>query len=168
MNPITKFRPQISLLPVSILSSFHNLHKFDMQPNLRHNTCMTCDCNSTPPALVATGIALFNQGKYFEAHEALENAWRAERSAIRCLYQGILQIGVGFYHLQRGNRIGAEHLLLRGLSALAPFPSSCMGINLEALRSDAAQVYGLVLQTKNNPSSPVMPSYFPKIKFTHP
>jgi uncharacterized protein len=35
------------------------------------------------------GIACFNDQRYFEAHEALETAWRNEPGQIRELYQGI-------------------------------------------------------------------------------
>jgi predicted metal-dependent hydrolase len=35
-----------------------------------------------------TGIRLFNEGKYFVAHEELELAWHAEPHPDRRLYQG--------------------------------------------------------------------------------
>ncbi|HRQ33635.1 MAG TPA: DUF309 domain-containing protein, partial [Anaerolineales bacterium] len=49
------------------------------------------------------GLRLFNNGKYFEAHEALETAWLEERGKIRDLYRGILQVGVAYLHITRGN-----------------------------------------------------------------
>ncbi|HET6846614.1 MAG TPA: DUF309 domain-containing protein, partial [Anaerolineales bacterium] len=54
------------------------------------------------------GIRLFNEGRFFEAHEELEAAWREEPGRIRELYQGILEAGVTYLHLRRGNLVGAE------------------------------------------------------------
>jgi predicted metal-dependent hydrolase len=59
------------------------------------------------PDQVWQGIELINQQEYFAAHEVLELAWRAERGPIRQLYQGLLQAGVGYYHLYRKNLSGA-------------------------------------------------------------
>ncbi|RIK32935.1 MAG: DUF309 domain-containing protein, partial [Chloroflexi bacterium] len=45
----------------------------------------------------------FNRGEYWAQHETLEEIWRAEPDpTIRNFYKGILQIGVGFYHLRKG------------------------------------------------------------------
>ena len=86
------------------------------------------------------GVALFNQGDYFAAHEALEDAWRAEREPIRDLYRGILQVGVAYYHLLNGNYIGARKMLLRCRQWLDPFPALCRGCDVEKLRQDAYRV----------------------------
>ena len=69
------------------------------------------------PGLVLRGIEEFNRGEFFEAHEYLEAAWRRESLPIRSLYQGILQVGVGFYHQQNGNWRGATSLLRNGIRA---------------------------------------------------
>lgn len=61
----------------------------------------------TFPEGVWKGIEQFNRQQYFEAHESLETAWRADPGAIRGLYQGILQLGVGYFHLGHHNLIGA-------------------------------------------------------------
>ena len=55
--------------------------------------------DAPPPPLLVEGVRLFNAGRWFEAHEVLEDAWRAEPEDVRRLYQGLLQVGVG---LQRG------------------------------------------------------------------
>jgi hypothetical protein len=92
------------------------------------------------------GIQLFNAGAYFEAHEALETAWRAEPGYIRNLYQGILQVGVGYYHLLHGNYTGACKMLQRARPWLSSFPAYCCGINLEQFRQDADAVEQAVLR----------------------
>ncbi|MCS6802347.1 MAG: DUF309 domain-containing protein [Chloroflexota bacterium] len=90
-----------------------------------------------PPAL-ARAIRQFNSGDYFACHETLEELWREERGAVRRVYQGLLHIAVGFYHLRRGNRHGALTKLRSGLDYLAPFPARCHEIDLEKLRAETA------------------------------
>jgi predicted metal-dependent hydrolase len=85
----------------------------------------------TPQLLEA--IEQFNRGEYFEQHETLEALWRAEPGEVRRLYQGILQIGVAFHHLRRGNLAGARRLLARGLTAIEPFQPTCQMIDVADL-----------------------------------
>jgi len=88
--------------------------------------------NEPPPELL-TAIGQFNAGEYYACHETLEELWLGERSDIRRLYQGILQIGVGLYHLQRRNEAGARNLLRRGKGLLRPFAPEFLGIDLASL-----------------------------------
>lgn len=88
--------------------------------------------------LLAEGVRLFNQGRWFEAHEVLERAWLDESSGLRSLYQGILQVGVGLHHARRGNLRGALSLLDRGMALLAPFEPQRLGVDVERLVRDAA------------------------------
>lgn len=80
-----------------------------------------------PPGLVA-GIALFNERQFYECHEEIEHEWHAERGEIRRLYQGILQIGVGFHHAVNANQRGAILLLGDGIAKTARFVPDCLGI----------------------------------------
>ncbi|MCC6147266.1 MAG: DUF309 domain-containing protein [Anaerolineaceae bacterium] len=86
------------------------------------------------------GVASFNRQEFFEAHEELETAWRAESGALRELYHGILQVGVGYYHIQRGNYSGALKLLQRARRRLLPFPEIYCGIDIARLISDMQRV----------------------------
>jgi uncharacterized protein len=86
--------------------------------------------------LALKGIQFFNQEQFFEAHEELELAWREEKGPIRDVYRGILQVGLGYYHLLRGNYIGAVKMFLRCRSWLEPYPPDCRGIDIERLRQD--------------------------------
>lgn len=94
-------------------------------------------CDELPPAQLRQGIALFNAGEYFACHEVLEELWRAEPRPVRALYQGILQIGVAFHHLQGGNWIGAVRLLERGLARVEPFQPCCQGVDTARLVAQA-------------------------------
>jgi len=97
---------------------------------------MSYDCNGKLPAHAIEGLQLFNAGKYFEAHEALELAWKAEKESIRRLYQGILEAGVVYLHIQRGNYEGALKVYGRSMIWLNRFPESCRGVDVATLRRD--------------------------------
>ncbi len=77
---------------------------------------------------------LFNRGAYFEAHEALEDLWRAADPADKLFLQGLTQIAVGMVHHQRGNLVGARSLLPRGMANLEGYPEQHLGIDVAALR----------------------------------
>ena len=85
------------------------------------------------PELVLRGIEKFNKGEFYECHEYLEEAWMREPRRVRFLYQGILQVGVGFYHLQNGNWRGATGLLRNGSRRLKEFEPTTLGIDVARL-----------------------------------
>ncbi len=85
------------------------------------------------PELVIKGIEEFNRGEFYECHEYLEEAWMREPKRVRFLYQGILQVGVGFYHLQNGNWRGATGLLRNGTVRLRDFEPVTLGIDVSRL-----------------------------------
>ena len=56
-----------------------------------------------------------------------------EPGRVRFLYQGILQVGVGFYHLKNGNWRGATGLLRNGTVRLKEFEPETLGIDVARL-----------------------------------
>lgn len=95
-------------------------------------------CQAPLSAKALHGLELFNQGQYFEAHEWLETAWNEDDSLGRDLYRGILQVAVAYLHIQRGNYNGALKMFLRMRQWLEPLPDTCRGVDIAALRRDAA------------------------------
>jgi predicted metal-dependent hydrolase len=91
-----------------------------------------------PPGLLQ-GIAEFNRREFYECHETLEELWAAEPQPIRHLYQGILQIGVAFYHLRAQRYRPAVTLLTTGSAYLEPFTPICLGVNVAKLLENAGQ-----------------------------
>lgn len=94
---------------------------------------MGCEISESVPGLVLKGIEEFNRGEFFECHEYLEEAWMQESRRVRFLYQGILQVGVGFYHQQNGNWRGATGLLRNGTARLKEFEPETLGIDVTKL-----------------------------------
>jgi hypothetical protein len=103
-------------------------------------------CREQPPLQLLTGVEQFNRGEYFEQHETLELLWRAETRLVRRLYQGILQIGVAFYHLQRRNYHGVVYMLIRGSGYLRPFAPACQRIDVTSLIELATSTLRIVEQ----------------------
>jgi len=93
----------------------------------------TARCDDAPPDALLHGIDEFNRQEFFEQHETLEAIWIHEPDAVRYLYQGILQVGVGFYHWRRGNWRGAVAKLGHGLAKLEPYRPTCMTVDVERL-----------------------------------
>lgn len=97
-------------------------------------------CNGPLHPQAVEGFRLFNSGKFFEAHEALEDAWNAEPGKVRELYRGILQIAVAYLHITRGNYLGAVKVYGRSQKWLKDWPAVCRGIQVDELRRNAQTV----------------------------
>jgi hypothetical protein len=101
---------------------------------------MEAGCGEALPAEALEAVAYFNAGEYYKQHDAFEALWMAETRPVRDLYRAVLQVGVAYYQVTRGNQRGALKMLLRSLQWLALLPDSCQGIDVAALRADAAAV----------------------------
>jgi hypothetical protein len=99
------------------------------------------DCDGTMHPRALQGIVLFNQGDYFGAHEELEIAWRQEPGSVRQLYQGILEAGVAYLHLQRRNLAGAHKVFARSMRWLREWPEVCRGTDVGQLRRDLEAIF---------------------------
>src|SRR5207253_4226628 len=96
-----------------------------------------------PPAAetaLQRGIHLFNEGEFFECHEVLEEAWTPERGPRRLFLQSLIHMAVGLYHAERGNAVGAERQLRKGLRKLAGYLPACEGIDTARLHREALAV----------------------------
>jgi hypothetical protein len=99
------------------------------------------DCSAPLHPQAIEGIRLFNSGRYFEAHEALENAWKEEKGGIRELYRGILQVAVFYLHITRTNYNGALKVYGRSIKWLKDWPEICRGVDVGMLRRDAQAAF---------------------------
>lgn len=89
------------------------------------------------PGCVLVGIEQFNQGEFYRCHEYLAKAWLQESRRVRFLYQGILQVGIAFYHLNNGNWRGATRLLRNGIRYLKDFEPETLGIDVAELARES-------------------------------
>src|SRR5579859_7076442 len=98
-------------------------------------------CAEPPGPQLLLGIEQFNRQEFFACHETLEAAWNAEPAPVRTLYKGILQVGVGCYHLLRHNYRGAVLKLRTGADYLEPFAPRCMGVEVGPLIAEARRLH---------------------------
>jgi predicted metal-dependent hydrolase len=93
-------------------------------------------------AAVQSGLAAYDRGDYFEAHEELEPAWMgSDDPAERALLQGLIKVAAAYVHDVRGNPAGIERNLvgarrLLGEAAADGSPDNMAGVDLAALLAD--------------------------------
>tara|TARA_B100000941_G_C28370086_1_gene481667 strand:- start:358 stop:729 length:372 start_codon:yes stop_codon:yes gene_type:complete len=75
-------------------------------------------------------LDLFNNKKWYEAHDALEDIWNTLDGDERQIIQGILQVSVSQFHLNKGNLNGAMILLGEGLGRIKSRTNFDLGIDL--------------------------------------
>jgi predicted metal-dependent hydrolase len=87
-------------------------------------------------------VRLFDEQRFFEAHEFLEYIWKSDEvpSADRDFWKGVTQVAVGCVHTQRGNSKGAITLLERAGRYMAPYPPTYRGVAADALAAAAVQL----------------------------
>ena len=77
-------------------------------------------------------LNLFNNQKWYEAHDAFEDIWNTLDGDERQVIQGILQVSVSQFHLSKGNLNGATILLGEGLGRIKNRTNINLGIDLES------------------------------------
>ena len=76
-------------------------------------------------------LNLFNNQKWYEAHDAFEDIWNTLDGDERQIIQGILQVSVSQFHLNKGNLNGATILLGEGLGRIKNRTNINLGIDLQ-------------------------------------
>lgn len=88
----------------------------------------------TVPEAFERFCAEFNEGRFYEAHEHLEEIWQFEHGPVRDLYKALIQAAAAYVHVQRGGYPGASRLLRTALGYLEPYrPGPAMGFDAEAI-----------------------------------
>ena len=82
---------------------------------------------------LSIALKLFNNHKWYEAHDAFEEIWNSVDGDERQVIQGILQVSVSQFHLSRGNLNGATILLGEGLGRIKTRTNTNLGIDLVSL-----------------------------------
>ena len=82
---------------------------------------------------LADGLALARAGRYFEAHEAFEDAWRAAPPDERDFFQGLVHVVVAWYQDGRGNETGCGRQLEKAARRLAAYAPRHRGVDVASL-----------------------------------
>ena len=89
---------------------------------------------------LAAGLAAYDRGDYFEAHELLEPAWMGtDDLAERALLQGLIKLSAAYVHSVRGNPAGIARNLEGARNRLEEAHEDgrhTAGLDLDALLHD--------------------------------
>src|SRR5688572_13875537 len=83
--------------------------------------------------LYLTGIQLFNEHEYFEAHEVWEDIWHEAYGLKYEFYQGLIQCAVALEHYARSNPRGVVSLYDSYRRHFKDVPDLFMGLNVKRL-----------------------------------
>ena len=103
------------------------------------------------PDFYQRGIDLFNQGRFFECHEAWEEIWKRSDGAVKLFYQGLIQAAVAILHAQRGNLKGARSLYEKASAKLDPIPHEHMGLAIGELRVELSRFIEIASRADGSP-----------------
>ncbi len=92
-------------------------------------------------------LNLFNNQKWYEAHDAFEDIWNTLDGDERQVVQGIIQVSVSQFHLSKGNLNGATILLGEGLGRIKNRTNINLGIDLKTLCKSLEE---LLIKLQNN------------------
>ena len=67
-----------------------------------------------------SGLELIRAGRYFDAHEELELAWRAAAPGERDFFQGVVHLAVAWYQAGRGRLRATRARSSRGRGSARP------------------------------------------------
>jgi predicted metal-dependent hydrolase len=119
-------------------------------------------------ALHAEGVARFNAGLYYEAHESWEDLWLRNRSEARPFYQGLIQAAAALHHLRGGRPVPAERLLATAAGRLGPFAPAFLGVAVAPLLVDLARAEAHAHDRGAARVADQAPFELPKIEFEAP
>jgi predicted metal-dependent hydrolase len=72
-------------------------------------------------------VAFFNQGAFWDSHEALEPEWRRTRSEF---YHGLILYASAWVHQERGNRHGVDAQLAKAEPLLRLHAARYLGVDV--------------------------------------
>ena len=77
------------------------------------------------------GLEEIRAGRFFEAHEELELAWRAAAPEERDFFQGLVHVAVAWYQAGRGKTVATARQLEKAARRLASFAPEHCGVDVE-------------------------------------
>ncbi len=82
----------------------------------------------------AHGVALFNGGKFWHAHEAWEEIWLSHEEDERLFFQGLIQLAAAYHHLaETGKAKGLVKNLEKAYDKLKVFEPEYLGVRVSPL-----------------------------------
>ena len=85
------------------------------------------------------GIELFNEERFWEAHEVLEEIWHPAKGNDRDIIQGIILTAAAFVHFQKDETNVCISILGRAVEKLGP-ADNFRGLNIKQLKSEVVKI----------------------------
>ena len=82
-------------------------------------------------------VELYRAGRFWDSHEALEDAWRASGSDF---YQGLILYASAWVHWQRRNAHGVRAQLRKAMERMDIYPAVYLGLDVAELRAHCVAV----------------------------
>ena len=79
------------------------------------------------------GLEAIRAGRYFAAHEELEEAWRAAPAEERDFFQGLVHVAVAWYQAGRCRPVATGRQLEKAERRLTPFAPAHRGVDVEGV-----------------------------------
>lgn len=89
---------------------------------------------------IARAIEMFNEEKYWSAHEALEGVWKLARGKERDTLNGIILVAAAFVHDEKDEPEICISILRRALRKLDASSGTYHGINLDRFAAKVANM----------------------------
>jgi uncharacterized protein len=100
-----------------------------------------------PDEALAIAVDLWDEERFFEAHEVLEGVWHQAPDPDRLFWQGIIQVAVACCHHQRGNPTGSASLFRKAAEKLSAYPDVYRGVDVEQMRVFAEGAASVIEET---------------------
>jgi predicted metal-dependent hydrolase len=90
------------------------------------------------------GLEAIQAGRFFEAHEELEDAWRAAPSEERDFFQGLVHVAVAWYQAGRGRPVATGRQLEKAARRLGPYAPVHRGVDVAGVLKQVVAAQSLV------------------------
>jgi uncharacterized protein len=94
-------------------------------------------------------LTLFNRGRFWESHEALEGPWKESGSPF---YHALILFASAFVHVQRGNRHGIAAQLGKAVPILQGYSPRYLGLDVDRMLDHAAVCRQVVAEHPDAPA----------------
>lgn len=93
-------------------------------------------------------LELFNQGAFWDSHEALEGPWRESGSEF---FHALILYASAFVHVNRGNRHGIAAQLAKAQPLLEAVRPHYLGLDVDAILQHTTECRHLVIENREAP-----------------
>ena len=106
------------------------------------------------------GVKELRARRYFEAHEELEDAWRAAAAEERDFFQGLVHVAVAWYQAGRGRPVATARQLEKAARRLGPFAPTHRGVDVDAVLAQVAEAQGRIAEGSLDLDPPKLTYYY--------